>query len=178
MKFELWKLLLAGTAAMMLPLSATASASMGEATDGRCLSFSFRQEISLPHRLPYPEMSDFTAQGVRHVPPILRDLILTEDQQDKIFELLHAQVPVLRAKAKAAAKAQLVLRHLVHTESFDAARMRILVDAHGNALADMALMRAQIESRIRALLTPEQRMLLDKRFVKMESRLALGGKPS
>lgn len=176
MKFDLSKLLLAGTAAMMLPLPATAHGPMGEATEGR--GPPFLPESGMPHRLPHPAMPDFAAQGLLHAPPILHGLVLTEDQQDKIFELMHAQAPVLREKAKAAAKAQMGLRHLVHTESFDAAKARTLVDAHGKVLADMALMRAQFESRIRALLTPEQRKQFDERHSKFESFTARGGKSS
>jgi Spy/CpxP family protein refolding chaperone len=108
--------------------------------------------------------------------PIPHGVDLTEAQRDKLFELRHAQEPILREKAKAAAKAQMELRHLVHMDSFDAARARALADAHGKAMADIAMMHAQFESQALAMLAPERRKQIDERQARMESCTGRGDK--
>ena len=60
--------------------------------------------------------SDF---GEDRPPPYLRDLALGEDQQDKIFAILHAAAPAMRDHMKAARKARRC-----------AARLRSVVGVH------------------------------------------------
>ena len=50
--------------------------------------------------------------GGNMMPPHLRGLNLTEAQQDKVFEIMHAQAPVMRDKAKVVRKAESDLRAL------------------------------------------------------------------
>lgn len=94
----------------------------------------------------------------------LRGLDLTEAQRDKIFELRHAQEPVLREKRKAAAKAREELRNLGRAESFDAAKAKVVADAHGKAVSEMMLLKAQLHAQVRAVLTAEQKKRLDERL--------------
>lgn len=95
------------------------------------------------------------------IPPHLRALGLTEDQQDRIFDIVHAQVAAQRERMKAARAAHEQLRELVKADRFDAQKARALADAQAKAMSDMMVARAETESRIRALLTPEQRQRLD-----------------
>jgi Spy/CpxP family protein refolding chaperone len=167
MKVDLGKLLAAGAAALILPLSASAHGPQGEGPRG-CQAGLHHEGGAMPPQ-PHQMMLGFAAGSPMHAPYFLHGADLTEAQRDKLFELRHAQEPILREKAKAAAKAQLELRHLVHTGSFDAAKARALADAHGKAMAGMTMLRAQFESQVRALLTPEQRKQFDERLAKLES---------
>jgi Spy/CpxP family protein refolding chaperone len=102
-------------------------------------------------------------------PPMLHGVELTEPQQDKLFELMLAQAPAERARAKEAAKALDELRRLATLDRFDTDRARSLAETHGRALAQLALMRAELDARLRALLTPEQRKQLDEARARADS---------
>jgi periplasmic protein CpxP/Spy len=102
-------------------------------------------------------------------PPMLHGVELTEPQQDKLFELMLAQAPAERARAKEAVKALNELRRLATLDRFDADRARSLAEAHGMALAQLALMRAELDAKLRALLTPEQRKRLDEARARADS---------
>lgn len=95
------------------------------------------------------------------LPPYLRDVVLNEVQQDKVFSLLLAQAPRQREQAKAAFKTMEELRILSTSDHFDVAMARGSADAHARVVADMALLRAELDAGIRALLTPEQRKQID-----------------
>ncbi len=103
------------------------------------------------------------ASGFERTPPFLHGLQLSEEQNDKIFDLMHAQVPALRAKAKEARKAHEELHRLSLSVDFDEAKAKSLADAGARAMADMALMRTRVDHQIYRLLTPEQRRALENR---------------
>jgi Spy/CpxP family protein refolding chaperone len=96
-------------------------------------------------------------------PPFLHGLQLNEEQNDKVFNLMHAQVPTLRAKAKEARRAHEELQRLSLSVDFDEAKAKSLADAGARAMADMALMRARADQQIYRLLSPEQRRALASR---------------
>ncbi len=91
------------------------------------------------------------AHGLAH------GLNLSEEQQDKVFAIMHAQAPQRREQEKAARKAQEALRALVDSDKFDDAKAAALAQAEGKAVAALALLRARTDAQVQALLTPEQR---------------------
>lgn len=93
-------------------------------------------------------------------PRYLRALNLTEAQRDKVFEIQHAQAPVMRDMAKAHQKAEDELRKLAAAPDFSEAKAKSLSDALGDSVADMAMARAKTERQILDVLTPEQRQQL------------------
>jgi periplasmic protein CpxP/Spy len=95
-------------------------------------------------------------------PPFLHRLELDEAQQDQVFALLHAQAPKQRVAAKAAAAALAELRKLSTSSRYDATRAKQLAAAHGQAIAELVLLHADTDVKLRALLTPEQRAKLDE----------------
>lgn len=99
--------------------------------------------------------------GHMPMPPYLHDIELTEAQRDKLFALMHEQAPGEREQMKAAFKAMNELRRLAAMDRFDADQARQLADAHAQALSRVAMMHAELEAKLRALLTPEQRKQLD-----------------
>ena len=107
---------------------------------------------------PPPEM---VPPGMMHGLPMLHGVDLSEAQQDAIFELVHAQIPGQRALEKKAAKALDELQRLSASKLFNARQARALADAYSQALAQQAFSRAELEAKLRALLTPEQRQQID-----------------
>jgi Spy/CpxP family protein refolding chaperone len=91
----------------------------------------------------------------------LRRLGLTEAQQDQIFKIYHDQAPEMRVRMKAARRAHQELRQSAKALPFDRDRARQLADTEAKAVAQIALMRVDTMSRVRAVLTEEQRAKLD-----------------
>lgn len=94
----------------------------------------------------------------------LRGLNLTDAQQDKVFELHHAQAPRERERMKIAHEARQALHALAAADGWDAKRAKELAQTHAQAMADLALMHAEFAQKVRAVLTPEQRKEADARF--------------
>jgi periplasmic protein CpxP/Spy len=95
--------------------------------------------------------------GQHGMPPFLHGLDLSEAQQDKIFELMHQQAPVMREKAKAADQAKAALHQLALAENYNESQARTLAQSAANAESEMALLRIRNEQKIYTLLTAEQR---------------------
>jgi Spy/CpxP family protein refolding chaperone len=94
--------------------------------------------------------------------PHLRGIELSEAQQDKLFALLHERAPRERELGKAAAKARENLRRLASADFFDGKQAQAFAASHGQALGQLALMQAEFDVKLRALLTPEQRKQIDQ----------------
>lgn len=84
-------------------------------------------------------------------------LALTEAQQDKLFNIMHAQAPQRREHEKAIRKAEDGLRELGRAERFDDARAAALTRDLGQAIAAAELLRVRTDAQLLAVLTPEQR---------------------
>ncbi|WP_313167632.1 Spy/CpxP family protein refolding chaperone [Massilia oculi] len=100
-------------------------------------------------------------EGMRGAPPFLRGLDLSEEQQDRVFAILHAQAPKRRELHKAERKAFESLRELARAPQLDEARASASAQALGQAIADQELLRLQTGAQIKAVLTPAQRAQLD-----------------
>lgn len=172
-----WLERLATAAAIIaLPLAAAAHGLPHEAPD-QCAPAPHTLRGPMP--LPPPDMRlDGHAPGGMPLPPYLRDIELSEAQQDKLFDLIHAHAPAVREKGKAAVKAMEELRRLATADRFDAAQARTIANTHAMALADLAMMHAEIDAQVRALLTPEQRKRIDDTRTKTESRFGCSAKHS
>lgn len=90
-------------------------------------------------------------------PPYLWGLRLSEDQDDKVFRILHAAAPEMRERAKAARKAREALRQLGQSAVYDEGKAASLAQALGSAESQLALLRSRTDHDIFSLLTPEQR---------------------
>jgi Spy/CpxP family protein refolding chaperone len=107
--------------------------------------------------LPWPGPRSLLFEDGMPPVPMLRGLTLTESQRNKIFMILHSQAPTLRETATAARRAQDDLQQLELSPQFDQAKARLLVDSFVRRLGTIALLRAEGEHEIYALLTDEQR---------------------
>ena len=111
-------------------------------------------------RLP-PEMPGHAVPGMPGRPFPLHDVDLSESQQDAVFDLAHAQIPVQRTLEKKAAKALDELHRLSASDRFNAKQARALAEAYAQAQAELSFNQAELDSKLRAVLTPEQRQQLD-----------------
>jgi protein CpxP len=90
-------------------------------------------------------------------PPYLMELNLTEDQQDKVFAIMHASAPAMRDQFKAVRKAREALHDLGRAAQFDSGNAGSLAQALGKAESQLALLQARNDHDIFAVLTDEQR---------------------
>ncbi|MDR5171713.1 Spy/CpxP family protein refolding chaperone [Methylobacillus flagellatus] len=97
------------------------------------------------------------------LPPHLAGLELSEAQEDKIFYLLHAEAPAIRNNFKQQRKLREEIDKLGTAPSFDEKKARQLAAELARVQSDAIFSRVSTESRIRALLTPEQLGKLDER---------------
>lgn len=159
------KRLATGAAVIALPLAVMAHGPMADAPQNCPPTPHPGRPMALP---PLGMLPEGPPPGA--MPPYLRRLELTEAQQDKLFSLMHQQAPNEREQLKAAFKAMEELRRLSASDRFDVRQARALAEAQAQALAQVALMHAELDANVRALLTPEQRKELDDARTKPESR--------
>lgn len=93
----------------------------------------------------------------------LRGLRLDETQRDRVFEIVHAQAPALRAQVKALRTARMQLHETSLSGNYDQARAQSLAQAVGQAHAEIARLRAGSMQAIYQVLTPEQRRQIEQR---------------
>ena len=114
---------------------------------------------------PGVEQQDGRDEGPRgpleRVPPFLRGLDLSEAQQDRVFAILHAEVPKQRELDKAERRAGEALRDLAHAPALDQTRAAASAQALGQAIADQEMLHLQTSAELMAVLTPPQRAQLD-----------------
>jgi periplasmic protein CpxP/Spy len=119
------------------------------------MSAAFAQPMDAPwHMGMSPGGGDMHGHGLRH-------LGLTEAQQDQVFKIHHDQAPALRERMKAVRRAHEELQRSAASTPFDRDRARQLADSEAKAIADLAFMHVETMSRVRSILTPEQRARLD-----------------
>ena len=90
----------------------------------------------------------------------LRALDLTEAQRDQIFKIHHEQAPAFRDQMKKVRTSREELQKLAVADKFDQTAVRRAADTQAKAISDLSVMRVQTASRVRAVLTPEQRTKL------------------
>jgi len=90
-----------------------------------------------------------------------RGVELSEAQRDKVFALLHAEIPAEREVMKRVFKTMEEMRGLATTEPLDLERARTLTDRQGQALAQLMLMHVKRDASVRELMTPEQKKQFD-----------------
>jgi protein CpxP len=104
----------------------------------------------------------------------LQALNLTEPQRDQIFKIHHDQAPAFREQMKKVRASREQLQTLAKADRLDEAAVRRAADTQAKAISDLAVMRVQTASRVRAVLTPEQKTRLDQ----MREQRRHGPKPA
>ena len=96
----------------------------------------------------------------------LKRLNLSDEQQDKIFKLMHEQMPAQRDKMKSVEKLEQTLSELKQGNDYSDAKARSLVDQIAKTRADMEMERIATERKVLEILTPEQRQQLSELRIK------------
>ena len=146
--------LLAGCIALAVPLAAMGAPPPDGKADGHgaACDREMRGPPGGPMGGPPPGMF-----GGDRPPPYLMELNLTEDQQDKVFAIMHASAPAMRDQFKAVRKAREALHDLGRAAQFDTGNAGSLAQALGKAESQLALLQARNDHDIFAVLTDEQR---------------------
>lgn len=92
----------------------------------------------------------------------LHGLDLDDAQGDQVFMIMHEQAPQLRMIQKSRERAERDLDNLVRSGQYSDAAARPMVDAIVKSAADATYLRARAQSRIVALLRPDQRARLTR----------------
>lgn len=101
--------------------------------------------------------------GVHHGEMMgLHRLNLSDEQHDKVFELLQSQMRQQHEAMRAGRKAHEELRKLSQEPVFDVTKAKAAADQISQLMSQQMLLRAKTESQVRALLRPEQRKVLDE----------------
>ena len=90
-------------------------------------------------------------------PAWLRELDLSEAQQEQVFEIFYRLTPVVRERLQASRHAHEELEDLAIAVSLDSDRGREAFEAEAQALADVAEIRMHAMRSVYELLTVEQR---------------------
>ncbi len=155
--------LLAGAVAATVPLALYARGDMGgERCDGPAAMH--RGAFGGEHG-GHGGFGEFGGGG-RDMMRMLHGLDLTEAQRDKVFELVHANMPALREQGKVLRNNHEELRKLALSDKYDEAKVKALTEQNAQAMAQMAQTRARMGHEVYQLLTPEQRKALEERQAK------------
>ncbi|MGE5385062.1 MAG: Spy/CpxP family protein refolding chaperone [Betaproteobacteria bacterium] len=109
--------------------------------------------------MPPPHHGAMPFEGPGHH-GMFRGIKLSEEQQDKLFSIMHAAAPTMHEQMKALRKAQEELRTLARAPRFDEAAAQRQADTIARATAELAMLRVRTERQGYELLTPEQRKQL------------------
>ncbi|MBS1157353.1 MAG: motif family protein [Proteobacteria bacterium] len=152
------KTLIAACLAAMLPLSLQAAPQPGEQSGHQGGGMS-----------PPPILGVVHGEGPRAMhepmlpqPPFLRGVELTEAQRDRLFMIVHEQMPEVRKKSRAIRVAQDKLQALAQSSQYDEANARALAETAAKEMKELALLRARADQTIYAMLTPAQRKQVDE----------------
>lgn len=144
------KLLAIALTVMTIPLSSYA----GSGNHDRCKQ----------HAEGYHASSKLRHEGVsiRGIPPHLAALNLSDEQQDKIFQLMHAQMPKARQVDKSRHQFMEELHKLSIAVNYDEVKAEKVADQLTKIEKEAVLNRTITHHQVYQILTPEQRKQLDE----------------
>lgn len=131
--------LIAAFLAITIPAANMAFAEHGEDKGGRC------------------EKKNHVQHGKHQGAPYLKGLDLTSTQNDQLFALNHAQVPMMRDLQKQHKQIRDELRAISQADNFNEEKAQQLAEKAAKLEKEKVLAFARHEAKIFALLTPEQR---------------------
>lgn len=89
--------------------------------------------------------------------PSSRGIVLSDAQQERLYEIFNTQSLVLFRQAKVVERAQDEMRKLAMSSSYSDAKARALAEVVARATAEMTLQLSRSDHLIFEMLTPEQR---------------------
>lgn len=127
--------------ALAVPLAANAGPMMGGGMEGGCGK-------------GWSEMRGGQRDGV---PPMMKKLKLTPEQQTTISELRKQDAALIGEKYQSMRDSRAQLHEMAKKGEYDEAKVKALTEQGGQAMAEMAQLRARQHHQIMEVLTPEQR---------------------
>ena len=88
--------------------------------------------------------------------PFLQGLELTAEQKTAIKNILNKQMPVIATNVEVLESARAFLREMAVTKTYDEIMANVAADNIATSTAKLALLQAEREYQVLALLTPEQ----------------------
>jgi Spy/CpxP family protein refolding chaperone len=144
------RLIMPSLLALSIPLTANAEP-QSEERDGHNASQHFSNEKNSGHHFRH-------GGGNFHFPSAID---LTESQRDQIFAIKHKQEALLYEQSKIVRKAHIDLQKLIISDQYDDEKAKAITEKLGKAIGNIKFLRAQEWHQTYALLTPEQRNLLN-----------------
>lgn len=95
----------------------------------------------------------------------LFDLQLTDAQSDKVFAIVYAMEPEMRAQMKLMRQSREALAKLAESDDYSDVKLKALTETNAKAMAALMQMRVRADHQIYVLLTPDQRKQLADRRV-------------
>jgi len=143
-------LILPGLLAMFIPLASHADPQFGKDEEHNHCS-PFPNEMHLEHHFGHGGGALYFLHGID----------LSETQRDKIFSIKHAQEALLYEQSKIVRNEHIELHKLASSDQYEDEKAKAITENLGKALARITFLRVQERHQIYALLTPEQRNLLN-----------------
>jgi len=102
---------------------------------------------------------DFLNRRIAH---LTRALDLNDAQQQQVKSLVEAQRPVLKGLMQQMASQRAQMLAATQNGQFDAAKVQAIANQQGQTMANLIVVRQELQSKIYTLLTPEQRTKFDQ----------------
>ncbi len=103
------------------------------------------------------------------IPPHLRNLALTDTQQDKIFNLFYPLIPKIREASKQRHALMEDLHKIGNSETLDEKRLKDTTEKLLALEKESIVNRILVENKIYAMLTPEQRAKLAENEAELQN---------
>ena len=101
---------------------------------------------------------------------ICKFLGLTEEQIEQAKEIREANAEKMKKLAEAMREAQKAIREASHADDIDEAAIRDLASNAADAMAEMAILRAEMKQSFQAILTDEQKAKIEEKKAEMKER--------
>jgi len=102
---------------------------------------------------------DFLNRRIAH---LTRALDLNDAQQQQVKSLVEAQRPAMKGLMQQMASQRAQLLAATQNGQFDAAKVQAIANQQGQTMANLIVVRQELQSKIYTLLTPEQRTKFDQ----------------
>ena len=95
-------------------------------------------------------------QDLNNMATLMRTLKLTHDQDIAIYQIVQKQAPEVKVNIDTLEKAQSMLRNMALNKQYDETVAKMLAQTIADSTANLAVLQAQREYELFAMLSPEQ----------------------
>ncbi len=150
--FSIKKIILASCIALSVPMMALPAMAIASPTGDA--DYGCHEKGQRIHSEMHGDQRNEMMGGI---PLHLKQLNLSEAQQDQVFKIMYDQIPAMREQHKARKNITEELHKLSQADRFDDTKAQQLTEQLAKMSKEKALNRTRTEAKIFALFTPEQR---------------------